>query len=147
MTTTITLATVAHAISQLSISGVSVQDVHNVSLSLGEIDHVLVLRADDYITNLTITAAELSKQNLDVAYDLHYIYYHCAIGGDLFDVYSGLIDKIALIVVAFAQNDTLAGAVDNIVLSIDHVGPVSDNSGNAFHGAEFTVHILQFLEV
>jgi hypothetical protein len=150
MSSTIDFTTVTHSIASLSISGVTVKDVHELSDALKMTDHLLVPRPDNFITGLTVTPAEVSKQNLDVRYTLHYQYFHCAIGGGmngLFSAYSGLIDKIALIIVAFSKHETLTGAVDNLTLTIDRIGPIPDAAGNAFHGAEMSINILQFLEV
>jgi hypothetical protein len=147
MSTTFNAVTVANSIESLSISGVTVADVDEISASIGQGLTILAPRPDDFISNLTITPAEISAQQLDVNYDLNYVYYHCAIGGALIDVYSAMLAKIALIIKAFAQNETLTGAMDNGLPTITHIGPVQDPAGNVYHGCDITIHILQFLEV
>jgi hypothetical protein len=147
MSTTFNVVTVANSIESLSISGVTVADVDEITSSIGDGISILVPSPDNFITGLTITAAEVSAQNLDVNYDLNYTYYHCAIGGDLLDVYSAMLAKIALIIKALSQNETLTGAMDNGFPTISHIGPVQDPSGNVYHGCDISIHIMQFLEV
>ena len=151
MSATIDFTTVTNSIAALSITGVTIQDVDEVSDAIGAMgNHILAPRPDNFITDLSVTPAELSQQNLDVRYALHYVYFHSAIGGGmngLFSAYSGLISALAKIIVAFAANETLTGAINNLVMSVEHIGPVPDNAGNMFHGAEISIKILQFLEV
>jgi hypothetical protein len=147
MSTTFDIATVTNSVESLTITGVTVADVDEISASIGLGLTILAPRPDDFITDLTITRAEVSGQNLDVAYTLHYVYYHCPIGGALIDVYSAMVAKIALIIKAFAQNETLTGAMDNGYPTIEHVGPVQDPAGNVYHGCEITLPVTQFLEV
>ena len=147
MSTTFDVTTVTNAIESLSISGVSVKDVDTITQSLGLGFAVLMPRPDDFITDVSIEPAELSKQNLDVRYTLHYQYYHCAVGNNLFGDFQPLIAKIALIIKAFCNDATLSGSIDGGMPTIDRVGPVQDAAGNQYHGAEFSLPILQFLEV
>ena len=147
MSTTIDLATVTNAIAALSISGVTIKDIDEVTNSIGVNSGVLMPRPDNFITEMNITAAELSKQNLDVRYTLHYQYFHCAIGQNLFADFAPLLAKIALIIVAFCNDATLAGSIDGGMPTVDVVGPIQDAAGNSYHGCEFSMPILQFLEV
>ena len=147
MSTTFDLVTVTNAIESLSISGVAVKDVDTITHSIGLGYGVLMPRPDGFITDVNITPAESSKQNLDVRYTLHYQYFHCAIGNNLFGDYKPLMDKIALIIKAFCNDATLTGSIDGGMPTVDMVGPIQDASGNQYHGAEFSMPILQFLEV
>ena len=147
MSTTVNFTTVTNSIESLSITGVTVADVDEISSAISLGTAVLVPRPDDFITGLTIIPAEISAQNLDLSYDLNYTYYHCPIGARLVDVYSAMIANIALIVKAFAQNETLTGAMDNGLPTISHIGPVQDPAGNVYHGCDISIHVLQFLEV
>ena len=147
MSATITLTTVTNSIAALSISGVTVLDSDQIPDSIGLNDHVLAPRPDGFLTELEIEPAEMTKQNLDVRYRLHYQYYHCRISGQLFANYSPMLEKLALIVHAFCSDATLTGAMDNGIPRIGTIGPIVDAAGNTYHGCEISIDILQFLEV
>ncbi len=150
MSTTIDFLTVTNSIAALSVSGVSVKDADEIADSIGLGTAILAPRPDDFITGLTITPAELTKQNLDVSYTLHYQYYHCKIAGGLggmFGVYAAMLAKLALIIKAFANDATLSGAIDNGAPQIGKIGPVVDAAGNTYHGCEISMTVKQFLEV
>lgn len=150
MTTTFDVLTVTNSIAALSITGVTICDADQIPEALGLEYAVLAPIPDDFITDLEITRSELSGQKLDVRYNLHYRYYHCAIGGGvggIFSVIPAMITNLAAIVKAFSLDDSLAGAMDNGFPTIGHIGPVADAAGNQYHGCDLTIHILQFLEV
>jgi hypothetical protein len=150
MSATIDFATVTNAIAALVISGVTVSDMDEIPEALGLEYSILAPRPRDFITDLNITAAEQSQQNLDVTYTLHYRYYHCAIGGGtggLFSIYPAMIAKLALIVKAFSSSAVLAGAMNNQAPRIEFIGGLEDESSNKFHGCDISLDIRQFLEV
>jgi hypothetical protein len=147
LSTTFDVSTVTHAVASLSISGVTVKDIHDLTASIGLAYAILMPRPDDFITDVSIEPAELSKQNLDVRYTLHYQYFHCAVGNNLFGDYSPMMTNIAAIVKAFCNDATLTGSIDGGMPTIDGVTLLMDASGNKYHGAEFSLPILQFLEV
>jgi hypothetical protein len=148
MTTTMDFATVAGSIAALTITGVTVKDYDQMSDALGMTNNILTPRPNGYITDISVVRSELSGQNLDVSYTLHYDYYHCAPGGmNGLLKYSTLVDSVSLILAAFAKRTTLGGAVDNTTPTVDMIGVIQDPAGNTFLGASFSIRILQFLEV
>jgi hypothetical protein len=147
MSTSITLDTVTNAIAALSITGVTIKDTDELPSALGLETAVLMPKPDNFLTDLRITPAELSKQNLDVRYTLHYQYFHCKIAGQLFANYAPMLDNLVLIIKAFSSDATLSGAMDNGECRIGVIGPIMDAAGNSYHGCELTIDILQFLEV
>jgi hypothetical protein len=147
LSTTIDITTVTNAIAALTITGVLIKDVDEVAASIGLGFGILTPRPDDFITGVSITPAELSKQNLDVRYTLHYHYFHCAIGQDLFADFAPLVTKIGAIIKAFCNDAKLTGSIDGGMPTIGRVGPIMDAAGNKYHGCEFSMPILQFLEV
>jgi hypothetical protein len=150
LSTTLDFATVTHSIASLSISGVTVKDIHEIPDMVGLGAGVLSPRPDNFVTGFSVTPAEVSSQNLDVRYTLNYVYFHCKIQGGLgglFSVYSGLITAIAAIVKAFANDAKLSGSIDGGLPVINRIGPIMDASGNSYHGCEVSISILQFLEV
>ena len=150
MSTTVNFATVANSIAALSITGVDVLDIDQIPDAMGLDTAVLVPMPEDFITEVEIIPAELTQQNLDLSYTLHYRYYHCKIAGGLgglFATYNGLVTAAANVLLAFANDATLSGAVNNTQATIANIGPVSDPAGNGFHGFDVTIRVLQFLEV
>lgn len=150
MSTTVDIATVTNAIEALSISGVTVLDVDEITDSVGLEAAILAPWPEGFISNIEVTRAEQSGQNLDLKYTLTYRYYHCRIAGGLGGIlgpYAAMITNLAAILKAFAQNETLTGAMDNYEPQISDLGPVVDPAGNAYHGFDISLRIHQFLEV
>ena len=151
MSATVDILTVTHSISSLSISGVTVKDTHDVTDSMGLATAMLMPNlAGPFLTDVSIEYDESSQQYLRLNYSLHYRYYHCQIGGGLggvFGPYSALLTNVIAIYLAFSGDATLSGALNNIYPTLDYVGGVQDLAGNDYHGADFTLRIVQLLEV
>jgi hypothetical protein len=149
MSSTVDFATVANAISGLSISGVTVQDVSGITDAIGLGANVLSPRPKNFVTGLRIEEIEVTKQKLNVYYTLNYVYYHTQIGGlgGLFGTYADMIGKLALIVLAFCGNAVLAGTMDSGKPRVGQIAGIPDAAGNIFHSCEISIDILQFLEV
>lgn len=150
MSATVNFTTVTNAIEALSISGVTILDVDEIPDTMGLDNHVLAPMPAGFISDIELTRDEQSAQWLTLKYTLHYRYYHVRIQGGiggLFAAYSGLITNCAAILLAFGNDATLSGAVDNQEPQITDIGPVSDPAGNAYHGFDISLRITQFLEV
>lgn len=150
MSATIDITTVTNAIESLSISGVTVLDIDEIAESMQMSPATLAPRPENFITGISVTRDEMSGQALRLHYTLNYRYYHCAITGGLgglFGSYPVMIAKIALILLAFCSDASLSGAMDNTEPSVSNIGPVHDPAGSPFHGCEFSLNIMQFLEV
>jgi hypothetical protein len=150
MSTTINFTTVTNAIEALSIAGVTVLDIDEIPDTLGLDNHVLAPMPAGFVSNFAITRDEQSAQLLTLDYTLTYRYYHTRIAGGLgglFATYSGLVANAAAILLACASKTVLSGALDSGMPSIANMGPVTDPSGNAYHGFDVIFQIKQFLEV
>ena len=149
MSTTIDFVTVTNSIAALSISGVSVRDIDEVIPANVMKPATLQPVMDEFISDLTVTPAEVSCQNLDVTYRLRYQYIHCAVGGsmNLTTAYSGMITNLALILKAFADHTALGGAMVAGTPVLGAIGTVTDGAGNYYYGCDVLINILQFLEV
>lgn len=150
MTATVDFATVANSIAALSITDVTVQDTHEITDTIGLDTHILAPNPAGFISELSISYDELSQQKCRLEYTLNYRYYHCKLAGGLgglFATYSGLVTTAANILLAFASDVTLTGAMNNTTPVISDIGPVTDPAGNGYHGFDVSIHILQFLEV
>ena len=151
MSATFDLTTVTNSIAALSITGVIVKDSDEITDSLGMSGTALLVpRPDNFLTGLSIVRGELSGQKLTVRYTLNYQYFLSVIGGGLggiFSVYQGMLTNIAKIIVAFSNDATLTGALDNGYPGFGRLGPIQDAAGNNYHGCEVSIPITQFLEV
>jgi hypothetical protein len=148
MSATIDFTTVTNSIAALSISGVTVKDSDELTNALGGMFAMLVPVPDNFITGLRVVTVSSNKVNLDVHYDLHYRYFHCKPGvNSLFSDYQNLLTNLAAITVAFSQNESLSGAIDNGAPTYGPIGTLQDNAGNVYLGCDLTIHVFQFLEV
>jgi len=147
MSVTVDFTTVTKSIAALNISGVTVKDYDQVSASAKASPGSLVPMPENFVSDVELIYDETTGQKLSLSYTLHYRYYHAQIGNDLLSGWSAMLTKSALILLAFANDATLAGAVNTTSPHIDNMGPVQDPSGNAFHGADFSLRVMQFLEV
>ena len=150
MSATVNFSTVTNAIAALSIPGVTIKDVDELSDAIGEDFAVLAPMPAGFITNVLVSRDEVTGQKLRLSYTLTYRYYHCKIAGGLgglFSTFSKLVDNAAAILLAFCNDATLAGALDNEAPTFSTFGPVSDPAGIGYHGFDITLNIMQFLEV
>jgi hypothetical protein len=147
LSTTVDFSTVAHSIKSLSITDVTILDIHEIPSNIGLDFHVLAPIPNGYVSDVDLAYDDLAQQNCRLYYSLNYRYYHCTIGADLFDDYAGLITAMQNIFLAFASDTTLSGAMNNTAPVISNLGPVTDPMGNSYHGFDISIHIMQFLEV
>jgi hypothetical protein len=150
MTATVDFTTVTNAIESLSISGVTIKDIDNLTDSNKLSTPLLAPRPENFITDVRVERDEWSAQKLRLSYTLNYRYYHCLLEmglGGLFASYGGFMTKLAALVLAFSNDAILAGALDKDSPVINGIGPVQDPAGNNYLGCVVSVHILQFLEV
>jgi hypothetical protein len=150
MTVNVNFVAVADAIANLSISGVTLRDIDQITSSVAVAPATLAPKPGGYITNFKVSTESLGTggaQRMTITYTLNYTYYHCQIGSVLdFGSYSAMITKIAAILVALLTNDTVTGALDQDP-TVSDIGPVLDPAGNQYHGCVFSLGITQFVEV
>lgn len=147
MSTTVDLLTVTHAIAAWTITGVTIKDTHEIPTAIGQGTAILMPRPKDFVTDVRIENTDVTKQNLNFFYTVNYVYYHCAIGNDIFAAYPALLTNWALIVKKFSDDAAISGAVDHNPPRIGSIGGMQDNAGNWFHGFLISKEIMQFLEV
>jgi hypothetical protein len=151
MTVTINFATVADSISKLSISGVTVKDLDEITASrLGQAA-LLAPIPDGFVTNIRFiddaqTGGGLVRP-MRLMYTLNYRYFHCQIGNILnFNAYSSMIINIVAILAALVNNDVnLSGAIQTELPRVSNIGPVLDPDGNAYHGCDISLDVMQFI--
>ena len=151
MTYSANFPTLATAIKGLTISGIPIRDLSELPTSAMLQTPVIIPRPDGYISNLAVTRDSYGtggSEKLTLTYDLTYRLLYAPIGMNLdFGTYDNLISAIATALVVFETNDVLSGAVDIVVNTVASVGPVSDPSGNVYHGCDFVLSVTQLCEV
>lgn len=151
MTISVKMATVADAITGLTVSGVQILDTNQIPVNASVVCPCMFPKPDGFLTNLVPTIetyGTAGNEKITLDYDLTYTYCHAAIGANLnFGVYAGFITNVAAILVVMLTNDTISGAVDFRVSSVSDFGIVTDPAGNAYHGCTFTFHVQEFCEV
>jgi hypothetical protein len=145
------IVAIAHSIASLSISGVTVHDIHDIPTTLTERDcPAFFPNPDGFVTGLQVTRDSMGLANTarkTVTYTLHYVYCHAPIGEGrgLFDIYSAFVTNAFAIIDAIIANDALSGALDMTVTDAANFGPVNDPAGNVFHGCEFALDIMELV--
>jgi len=150
MSATIDLTTVTNTIEGLTISGVTILDVDEIIESMQMNPATLAPRPEDFVTDMMVTRDESSGRLLQLSYVLHYRYYHCPIAGGLggiFASYSAMMTNIVAIQLKLSDDAQLTGSMDTMEPQPFNIGPVQDPAGNTFLGCEFSIRVMQFLEV
>lgn len=138
------------AIAGLTVSGVRMLDVTAIPEALDARDcPAFFPRPDGFLSGLEVVhdsfGSSVAKKT--ATYTLTYIYAHSAVGSGrgLFDVWSDVVAKAALILDAIISNDAIQGAAIDITPTADAFGPVADPSGNGFHGCEIRIDVTEFI--
>ena len=146
MTYAITLSTLTNSIAALSVSGVTIKDIDQISSSYQMAAATLAPRPERFVTDFSIAADELSKQKLTARYTLNYVYYHTQIGSVLdFAEYSDCMTNILAIISALTENHILSGAIDTELPTVNDIGAVSDPAGNLFFGCTISIRVVQLV--
>ena len=148
MTVSVQLATICDSIAGLTISGVTIADKDQITVSRIGQAAVLSPRPDGFISGMQLTIDSTgtgATRKATLKYTLNYRYYHCAIGNLDFASYSACVDKLITIINAILTNDTVTGCVDLELAGVTDIGPVSDPAGNSFHGADIALNITEFI--
>lgn len=148
MTFALYLTSITDAISQISISGVTVKDYDEIATSYVSQPHVLLPNpeAGGWITNFTIepdTLLEGADAMYTAGYTLNYRYLHVQIGdGANFQKnYAETAQKMVLIVNAIIANPgPYSGKVSMRFAGAD-IGQKNDPAGNNYFGADFALNI------
>lgn len=147
------VAAVWDAISQLSIAGLSIKDIDQVT-------EVWEIRTPSLYPDIAApldlpaptrqsfgTVANGAKK--DVAYTLNYVFTFAPVGSTrgVKDIISGMFAMLVLIFNTVTENDALTGSV-NIDPRISSAGVVvEDLSGNKFYGLRLAFDVTEFYEV
>jgi hypothetical protein len=151
MTQSSGFATIANALTALSITGITLRDINNIPEACTLLCPVLYPKPDGFISGMEAVMPETfgtsGAQQVTIKYTLTYRYLHCPIGGalgGLFAVYDGLIDAWVKIADAVLNVGALSGATNIYLAGIPTIGPVADPAGNIYHGFDVAINIEQY---
>jgi hypothetical protein len=149
MTVTCSVNTVATSISNLTISGVTLKDVTAIPDNAQMLCPILIPQPNNFMTGVSMSFESFgsngaAKMNLE--YDLNYVFLFCEVGSGInsFAPFSGLMTKLAAILVVIFSNDAISGLVDMKLNTIGDIGVIADPAGNEFWGLMFSLHCLEF---
>lgn len=140
--TTLYLASIADAISNTSISGVTVKDKDQVAASWESAPDVLYPNPENWISNFT-PVYDVTGNLETAAYTMNYRLLTTLVGdfATFPAAISDLVDKISLVLGALV--DVINPYSANVEMKISGVstGPKEDPAGNMYHGADISLAI------
>lgn len=148
MTVSLQLANIADAISNISITGVTVKDKDQVAASWLSQPNVLYPNPENWITGFSIqydTVLQGASAPMTIKYTLNYRLLTTQIGdiGTFPAAYSDLVDKIVTVLNALIGVPApYSGKVELIVGNIE-IGGKIDVVGNEYHGADIALNISE----
>ena len=146
--TTMHFAEIAAAIADLAIAGVKIHDLDDMPDAIDPRRcPVLGPSANDpsFLTDWESTRVSLGG-NRAVAYTLNYKLYQAPVGTErgLFKLYPAMVETAQAIADHFNGITVVSGAQHIKLEALPAFGPVSDASGQVFHGAVFSLRVTEF---
>lgn len=143
--------TIAASIAGLSISGVTIKGLTNLPSAVDNRETpVLAPSVNDppFMTALNVVRDSFGGLKT-ITYTLNWKLYAAPIGSErsLLALYPTLVSTALAVLDAIIANDALTGSIDVTPEDVPQFGPVSDPSGNQFHGAVFAIRCMEFSEV
>ena len=148
MTISLLMPSITDAISQVTVSGVSMKDADEISASFAGKSNVFYPNPEGFITGFRVanlTFPRGASEKADVSYTLNYRFLGTQIGdlGNMPKAYGDMLDKLMTLLNAILATDApYSGAVDMTVGNIS-VGARSDPAGNMYHGADVALNITE----
>jgi hypothetical protein len=145
---TIALTTITNAIAGLTISGVTIRDMHDIPNAVAEYP-ILYPEPVNFIADLSVTrmAQITAATSWNVEYTLTYTFMFAPLGsGRGMDLFSPMLTKAMVVVDAIiAAVAGVSGAVTCYLVGIATPGPMSDPSGNQFFGTQIRLRIMEMI--
>lgn len=148
MTTSLYLSSITNAIASISVSGVTVKDVDEISPSWTGTPNILYPNpnAPGFITNFEIDFDSMLQGEsapTTLRYTLNYRFLGTAIGdmGTFTVAYSNIITKVTAIYNALIAVPAPYDGRITMTPRIVDIGAKEDPAGNQFHGADFALSI------
>jgi hypothetical protein len=110
---------------------------------------ILIPQPNNFMTGTSMsfeTFGSNGAAKMNLEYDLNYVFLFCEVGSGInaFAPFSGLMTKLAAILVVIFSNDAISGLVDMKLNTIGDIGVIADPAGNEFWGLMFSLHCLEF---
>ena len=142
--------TICNSIQGLTIAGVKVLDLDEISPEVVRQTPVLFPEPLEFITDFSMERDSFgggSVAKMTVTYNLHYTFCYAPIGSGRMglDIYSGMIEAAMSILDAVLAIDTMDGLIDIIPLAPVEFGPVPDPAGNQYLGCRFAFQVMEFV--
>ena len=143
--------TIAASIAGLSVSGVTICDLDGIPEQVAaRACPLLYPSPDGFLSGLRVerdSFGPAAGARKTVRYTLRYVYLHAPVGEGrgLFDVYKGMLQNTLAILDAIIADDALSGAVDVEPGAVTRFGPVTDPSGQVFHGCVIALDVVEFV--
>ena len=147
------IITVWDAITALSVSGLTIKD-------LNEVTETWDIRGATLYPNITAPLDLQTPQRMsfgtvaggakkDVRYTLNYLFAYAPVGSTrgVKDIMSGMFSMLALIFNAVTENDALSGTVDITPRIAGSSTVIQDPAGNSFYGLQLAFDVLEYYEV
>lgn len=148
MTISSLLTDITNAIEALSINGVTVKDIDQISAQWKSQPNVLYPNPEGFMTNFTLEYQSFTRgasSQVDIKYTLNYRFLGSEIGdlSNMPTAYSQMVDKVILIINAMiTATAPYDGKVDMELAGVSF-GARTDPAGNGFHGADIALDITE----
>lgn len=144
------ITTIADSISALSVSGVKICDLDEIPDAVDFRQPTIFPLAYNFVTDLALTRDSYgggSTAKMTIEYNLNYRLCFAPVeeGRGLFGVYKNMVTAAYRFLDAVIAIDTLEGLEDIYPADTVAFGYVQDMAGNPFHGCDFVIHILEFI--
>ena len=140
------IATVADSISKLSVTGLTIEDVDNLSVFIAS--PPVLAPMPDYITNFEIEYDSFGSGDTaqkTIRYDLNYRLYYAQVGSARkLAPFEGLVDMIAAILDAVIDVVNITGAIEIMPAGTIRPGIVLAPDGAQFFGCDFAFRVTEF---
>ena len=150
MTVACNVNTIASSIAELTVSGVTIKDITAIPDSAQMLCPIIIPQPNDYMNNVSMsfeTFGSNGAAKMNLEYDLNYAFLFCEVGGvNSFAPFSGLMTKLAAVLVTILSNDTINGLVDMQLKSVGNVGVINDPAGVEYWGVLFSLHVLEYAQ-
>ncbi len=143
------IATVASSIAALTISGVTLMDLDEVPDALDPRGCPILAPSvadPQFLTEWELPVCLTLMGNMQVAYTLNYKLYQAPVGSDrsLLKLYPAMVATADRVAAALLALTALGGCKHISLAAMPQFGPVSDASGNMFHGAVIALRVTDF---
>lgn len=144
------LSSICTAISNLSITGVTIKDVDELAASWQSLPNVLYpnINQPGFVTGFSVEYPTVNRGTdamMDVSYTLNYRFLGTQVGSlsNIGTAYGDALTKMLLIVASILDNASPYSGQVLMTLGEVSIGLKEDPAGNMYHGADFALNITE----